>query len=223
MRKILLITLASLSINSVYACDQLKDNNTIKYTTQAETIVKSSSLLVKVTAYATTNFKNQNQVENDLFNMVQGIVKADWKVKDVSQNTSQSGSLNLTIELQARITQADLTKLQSQLANQKSTNQKLVVQVLDYNPPAKDIELAKQNLMISIYNNTQKYLSNFNKKTNTNYIIQSIKYNDTGVYTPRANNSLLLMKSSRYNNVNQATSVSKDINIKASVIFVKSK
>jgi hypothetical protein len=221
MKKILLIALTGLSLSSVYACDKSKDNNIIKYTTQAETSVKSDSILVQVTGYATTTLQDQNKVEQDLSSLVQGIIKADWKVKDVSQNTSQSGALNVTLELQVRISQADLNKLQSELENQKSANQKLVVQVLDYNPPAKDIELAKQNLMINIYNNTQKYLSNFNEKTNTNYIIQSIDYNDTGVYTPRASNNVMLMKSNSNEANSQATNVSKDINIRANVIFIE--
>lgn len=139
----------------------------------------------------------------------------------MNQSTSQSGALNITLKLQARINQEDLNKLQSTLENQKYSNQKLVVQVLDYNPPAQAIEKAKQDLMVDIYNNTNKYLENFNKQTNTSYIIQSIDYNDSNVYSPRTTNSMMLMKSASNDTNSQSTSVSKDINIKANITFIE--
>lgn len=64
--------------------------------------------------------------------------------------------------------------------------------LLDYNPPAKDIQVAKQKLMIKLFNNTKDYLANFNKQTNSNYTIQSIQYIDVDGYQPR--NNLMLMK-----------------------------
>ena len=139
----------------------------------------------------------------------------------MNQSTSQSGALNITLKLQARINQEDLNKLQSTLENQKYSNQKLVVQVLDYNPPAQAIEKAKQDLMVDIYNNTNKYLENFNKQTNTSYIIQSIDYNDSNVYSPRTTNNMMLMKSASNDTNSQSTSVSKDINIKANITFIE--
>ena len=224
MKKILPITLMGLAtVTTLYAGDKSKQYNIINYTTQAETSVKSDSILVQVTGYATTSLQDQTKIEQKLASTVKSMVDADWKIKDVSQNTSKSGALNITLELQARVNQEELNKLQSTLENQKSTNQKLEVQVLDYNPPAKAIEQAKQELMIGIYNNTQKYLEDFNKQTKTNYIIQSINYNDPSVYTPRTTSNMMLMKSSaNYDASSQAnTNVSKDINIKATVTFIE--
>jgi hypothetical protein len=224
MKKILPTALIGLAMTtSVYADENSKEYNTINYTTQAETSIKSDSILVQVTGYATTNLQDQTKIEQELANSVKNVVDIDWKVKDVSQNTSQSGALNITLEMQARVNQKDLNKLQSTLENQKSSNQKLVVQVLDYNPPAKAIEQAKQKLMIDIYNNTQEYLENFNKQTKSNYIIQSIDYNDPSIYTPRTSNMMLMKSSTNYDtSSNQAnTNVSKDINIKAIVTFIE--
>ena len=224
MKKILPIALIGLAaVTTVYAGEKSKQYNIINYTTQAETSIKSDSILVQVTGYATTSLQDQTNIEQELVSTVTSVVDADWKVKDVSQNTSQSGALNITIKLQARVNQEELNKLQSTLKNKKSSNQKLVVQVLDYNPPAEAIEQAKQELMIDIYNNTQKYLKNFNKQTKANYIIQSIDYNDPNVYTPRAASNMMLMKSSaNYDTSSQAnTNVSKDINIKANVTFIE--
>ncbi|MFT4694706.1 MAG: hypothetical protein ACI8TE_001625 [Francisella sp.] len=224
MKKILPVALIGLAtITSVYASENSKKYNTINYTTQAETSIKSDSILVQITGYATTNLQDQTKVEKELANSVKSVLDADWKVKDVSQNTSQSGALNITLELQARVSQEDLNKLQSTLENQKLSNQKLVVQVLDYNPPAKAIEQAKQELMIDIYSNTQKYLEAFNKQTKSNYIIQSVDYNDPNIYTPRTSNMMFMKSSANYDtNSNQAnTNVSKDINIKATVTFIE--
>ena len=224
MKKILPVALIGLAtITSVYASENSKKYNTINYTTQAETSIKSDSILVQITGYATTNLQDRTKVEKELANSVKSVLDADWKVKDVSQNTSQSGALNITLELQARVSQEDLNKLQSTLENQKLSNQKLVVQVLDYNPPAKAIEQAKQELMIDIYSNTQKYLEAFNKQTKSNYIIQSVDYNDPNIYTPRTSNMMFMKSSANYDtNSNQAnTNVSKDINIKATVTFIE--
>ena len=136
----------------------------------------------------------------------------DWKGKDISQNTSQSRALNITTEPQGRVNQEELNKLQSTLKNQNASNQKLVAQVLDYNPPVEAIEDAKQRLMIDVYNSIQKYFENFNKQTKTNYIIQSIDYNDPNIYTPRAASNMMLMRSSaNYDASSEAnTNVSKN-------------
>lgn len=227
MRKIIPITLVSfLATSSVaLACDKTQDtHNTIQYTTQAETTVKSDSILVQVTGYATTTLQDQNSIQQQISDEVNNIVKADWKVKNVEQNTSNSGALNITLQLQARISQKDLNTLQKALENQKTSGKKLVVQVLDYNPPAKDIEAAKQKLMIKIFKNTQEYLKDFNKETNNTYTIQSIKYDDTtSSYRPRS--TVMYMKatanemdSSANNN---PVAVSQDINIRANVTFME--
>ena len=226
MKKIIPITLVSfLATSSVaLACDKAKNNNTIQYTTQAETTVKSDSILVQVTGYATTTLQDQNNVQKQISNEVNNIVKADWKVKNVEQNTSNSGALNITLQLQARISQKDLNSLQKALENQKTSDKKLVVQVLDYNPPAKAIEAAKQKLMIKIFKNTQEYLKDFNKETNNNYTIQSIRYSDTtNNYRPRS--TVMYMKAEANemdSSVNtNPVAVSQDINIRANVTFME--
>ncbi|QIV96052.1 hypothetical protein EDC55_11043 [Allofrancisella inopinata] len=225
MKKITSTTLISIAtMTSLYACDN-KDQgkyNTISYTTQAETSVKSDSILVQVTAYATTTLQDINNVQHKITANIKNIIDTDWKVKNIQQSTSQSGALNVTSELQARITQTQLNKLQTALDNQKINGQKLVVDILDYNPPTQDIENAKQKLMIKIYNDTKKYLNNFNKQTDSNYIIQSIKYGPDYNILPSSGN-LVLMKTvaNNYNdNTNQAA-VSKDISIKANVTFIE--
>ncbi|MED7789504.1 hypothetical protein [Francisella sp. 19X1-34] len=226
MKKIIPITLVSfLATSSVaLACDKTKDNNTIQYTTQAETTVKSDSILVQVTGYATTTLQDQNNIQKQISDQVNNIVKADWKVKNVEQNTSNSGALNITLQLQARISQKDLNSLQKALENQKAAGKKLVVQVLDYNPPAKAIEAAKQKLMIKIFKNTQEYLKDFNKETNNNYTIQSIRYSDaTNNYRPRS--TVMYMKAAANEMDSSANSnpvaVSQDINIRANVTFME--
>lgn len=146
-------------------------------------------------------------------------------MKKIEQTASNSGAINITIKLQARISQSDLNKLQTAFENQdKSSGTKLVVDVLDYNPPAKDIQAAKQKLMIKLFNDTKDYLANFNKQTNSNYTIQSIQYIDVDDgYQPR--NNLMLMKTS-YNanassNSYNTIAVSQCINIKANVTFME--
>ncbi|QIW10187.1 hypothetical protein [Francisella sp. LA112445] len=226
MKKIIPITLVSfLATSSVaLACNKAQDFNTIQYTTQAETTVKSDSILVQVTGYATTTLQDQNTIQKQISDEVNNIVKADWKVKNVEQNTSNSGALNITLQLQARISQKNLNSLQKALENQKASGKKLVVQVLDYNPPAKAIQAAKQKLMIKIFKNTQEYLKDFNKETNNNYTIQSIKYSDTtNDYRPRS--TVMYMKAAANEMDSSANSnpvaVSQDINIRANVTFME--
>ncbi|BCD90500.1 hypothetical protein fh0823_06390 [Francisella halioticida] len=226
MKKNIPITLVSfLATSSVaLACDKAENNNTIQYTTQAETTVKSDSILVQVIGYATTTLQDQNNIQKQISDEVNNIVKADWKVKNVEQNTSNSGALNITLQLQARISQKDLNSFQKALENQKASGKKLVVQVHDYNPPAKAIEAAKQKLMIKIFKDTQKYLNDFNKETSNTYTIQSIKYNDTtNSYRPR--NTVMYMKAAanEMDSIanNDPVAVSQDINIRANVTFME--
>ncbi|ALB01538.1 hypothetical protein ACH24_02005 [Francisella persica ATCC VR-331] len=226
-KKIISITLVSLFTTTSFAIafGDCHYHNTIKYSAQAETTVKSESILVQVTGYATTTFEKQNSIEKQISGNVNNIVKSNWKVKKIEQTASNSGAINITIKLQARISQSDLNKLQTAFENQdKSSGTKLVVDVLDYNPPAKDIQAAKQKLMIKLFNDTKDYLANFNKQTNSNYTIQSIQYIDVDDgYQPR--NNLMLMKTS-YNanassNSYNTIAVSQCINIKANVTFME--
>ncbi|MDE4938595.1 hypothetical protein NAI30_12420, partial [Francisella tularensis subsp. holarctica] len=73
-----------------------------------------------------------------------------------------------------------------------------------YNPPARDIQVAKQTLMIKLFNDTKDYLANFNKQTNSNYTIQSIQYIDVDNYQPR--NNLVLMKTDYCGDANSNSS-----------------
>lgn len=226
------ISMALISIlatgSVVLACDSNSNNsyNTIKYTTQGEASVKSDSILVQVIGYATTTLQNQDSIKSQISDKVKNIIDADWKVKNLDQDTSKSGAINIKLELQARISQDDLNKLQKVLNNQdKSSNQKLVVNVLDYNPPSKEVEKAKQKLMIKLYKNTKEYLKNFNEQTNSNYTIQSINYTGTNIYKPK--NNIMLMKKASSPNGGMGSSnenpvaVSQDINIKANVTFME--
>lgn len=226
-KNIIPITLVSLFATTSFAiaCDNdCLDHNTIKYSTQAETTVKSDSILVQVTGYATTTLEKQNEVEKQISDNVKNIVKSDWKVKNIEQTTSNSGAINITVKLQARITQSELNNLQRTFENQgKSSGMRLVADVLDYNPPAKDIQAAKQKLMIKLFNDTKDYLTNFNKQTNSNYTIQSIQYIDVDTYQPR--NNLMLMKTAysgdASSNSSSPVAVTQDINIKANVTFME--
>lgn len=70
---------------AVAASDDCVEYNTIKYTTQAETTIKSDSILVEVTGYATTTLDKQNSIENQITDSINNIVKSDWKVKILSK------------------------------------------------------------------------------------------------------------------------------------------
>lgn len=226
-KKFIQITLVSLfaTISFAAACGSDHHNyNTITYSTQAETTVKSDSILVQVTGYATTTLEKQNSVEKQISDNINNIVKSDWKVKDIEQTISNSGAINITIKLQARVSQSDLNKLQRAFDNQdKSTGKRLVVDVLDYNPPAKNIQAAKQKLMIKLFNDTKDYLADFNKQTNSKYTIHSIQYIDVDGYQSR--NNLMLMKTAysgdASSNSHSPVAVSQDINIKANVTFME--
>ncbi|AJI62616.1 putative lipo domain protein [Francisella tularensis subsp. tularensis] len=68
-KSIIPITLISIfaTTSLAIACDNdYLDHNTIKYSTQAETTVKSDSILVQVTGYATTTLEKQNDVEKQI-------------------------------------------------------------------------------------------------------------------------------------------------------------
>ncbi|MBK2341715.1 hypothetical protein IBE33_09350 [Francisella philomiragia] len=227
MKKLISVCLIGLASSVSFAfatSDNCIEYNTIKYTTQAETTIKSDSILVEVTGYATTTLDKQNSIENQITDSINNIVKSDWKVKNIEQNTSNSGAINIAMQLQSRISQGDLNKLQQAIENQdRSSRKRLVVKVLDYNPPAKEVEAAKQQLMIQLFKDTRDYLANFNKQTNSSYIIQSMQYTDINEYQSR--NTVMLMKSATYNESDTSNynpvAISQDINIKANVTFME--
>ena len=218
------LLLCSLAIGTAFANDDnCTEYNTIKYSTQAQTTVKSDSILVQVTGYATTNLQDQNSVEKEISDQVNNVVTADWKVKNLEQNKSKSGALNITVQLEARISQQDLNKLQKVLDNQQANGKKLEVEVLDYNPPIQEIQKAKQKLMIQIYQQAKEYLQTFNKETHGNYLIQSVKYNDAST-TYRPKNTVMLMRSASNemdSTVANPVAVSQDVKIDANITFME--
>ena len=178
MKKLLpILLLGTATVSAAFADQNCAENfNTITYSTQAQSTIKSDSILVQVTGYATTTLEDQDSVEKNIAKTVNDIVKAKWKVKNLDQNTNNSGTLNVAVQLQARISKAELINLQSTLQKQKSYSQKLEVKVLDYNAPASDIEKAKEKLMIVLFNNTKTYLKDFNQETGSHYVIQKMRY-----------------------------------------------
>lgn len=219
------LLLCSLAIGTAFANDDnCTEYNTIKYSTQAQTTVKSDSILVQVTGYATTNLKDQNSVEKEISDQVNGMVAADWKVKNLEQDKSRSGALNITVQLEARISQQDLNKLQKELENQQADGKKLEVHVLDYNPPIQEIQKAKQKLMIDIYQKAKEYLKTFNKETSGNYLIQSVKYNDDVSQSYKPKNTVMLMRSASNEMGSSAANpvaVSQDVKINANITFME--
>lgn len=219
------LLLGSVTITAAYAGQNCVDNlNTVNYSTQAQTTIKSDSILVQVTGYATTTLDNQGSVEKDIAKKVNDIVNAKWKVRNLEQNTNNSGTLNISVQLQARISKTELINLQSTLQKQKSYSQKLEVKVIDYNAPASNVEKAKQKLMIKLFNNTKNYLKEFNQETGSHYVIQKMRYNNTTSYGTQNNNKMMLMRTNSYDAATAnsgTTDISQDINMSANVTLIE--
>lgn len=194
--------------------------NTITFTLNDKTTVKSDTALVQVTVNATALSNNQQTAENAaLQTLRKTLPSVQWQIVNYNQTRAQSGVMNISIEIQGRLTQSQIQLLNKVVARYQSPNQKLTSQVLNYNPTVASISQAKMTLMIQMYNKIQTYLKTFNQKTNRHYHIQNISYNSDQTPQPRAASPMVRIADASHAQSN--LSVSEDVKISAYVSFAE--
>ena len=169
---------------SVLGCFTLANADTIKaeypeisFTMKDKALLKTNTAEVYVTIN-TTSFKSDKQQDKlESIKMLQSIFEnVTWKVTSYTQKESASGAMNTTTIVESRLTQAQISKLR-QVITDHHKDQKITIQVANFTPTDENIQSTEQELMINMYNNIKKYVTNLNNKTDTQYRIQDVKYN----------------------------------------------
>ena len=145
---------------------------------KAHTIeIKSTTALVNVTVNATALKGDSQTIETSAVQRLSSLFPhIDWKIVDFSDSQADSGASNIKIVIQARLTHHEITTLTEKLKNNHSNNSNFKVDVLSYTPDVAMIDQAKDDMMIKMYQSIQNYVQAFNKSTNSQYIIQEIRY-----------------------------------------------
>ena len=192
--------------------------NTVSFTLDSHVTVKSDTALVNVEVNITTLSGNNTIVKKSALDELKKLSpKSDWKIVNYKQSESASGAINIKIDIQARLTQSKIDALRKSFTNH-STNQKMDIKVLNYNPTEATVKASKKKLMIGMYQEIQQYVKDFNTKTHSNYHIQHVSYNSNiQSYNRPAPQIMMLAKVGGANSTNNDVEVSKDINLSANV------
>jgi hypothetical protein len=192
--------------------------NTVAFTLDSHVTIKSDTALVNVTVNTTTLPGDNAIVKKSAIDELKKILpKENWKIVNYKQSESASGAINIKIDIQARLTQSEIDSLRKSFA-QHSTNQKMDIKVLNYNPTEAKVKESKQNLMIGMYQEIQQYVKDFNAKTKSNYHIQHVSYNSNiQNYNRPAPQMMMLARVGGGNSTSKDVEVSKDINLSANV------
>ena len=206
--------------NAMSAYHHQQSQNTISFSTQSSTTVKSDTALVQVTVNATAMKNSKQTIEQSATAELYTIVPhVKWDITHYQQNQAASGVTNIKMELQSRLTQSQIMTLTNSLKKPSAAlNQTLTVKVLNYNPSPEMIENAKQSLMISMYQSLQKQLEQFNSQTHSNYHIQNVSFNNANNYYAKAEPMMLMAEASNSTNQEPLT-ISHKISLTAQVTF----
>lgn len=153
------------------------DNNTLDFRTEAKTTVNSDSALVLVTVNATAVSKDTHTLQASVIATLSGYLPdVDWRVISLNQEQAASGAENIVVQCRARVSQSSLGSLSAKIKDARITNQRMTMQVLNYDAPEEVYRQANQQLMIKEYTAIQQYVDQFNKDTNSHYQIHDVSF-----------------------------------------------
>lgn len=139
--------------------------------------IKSTHALVTVNLYLTTTQALQHSAINTAIAKIKSIINtAPWKITNITQNTNQSGTVNLTLTVQNRLNQSQIQTLRNAILHNKQGDESIKISNIDYNPTLGQINLARQQLMLKMYHNTALFVNKLNRTTNSHYRINSIHF-----------------------------------------------
>ncbi|WP_440617742.1 hypothetical protein [Cysteiniphilum sp. 6C5] len=177
IKKVMLLSAASLLCISAYADSNTPSESTISFSKSSEIVVKSTTALVNVIVNATALQGDNTIIQKAAIQNLSGVLpKIDWKVVDYKEKQADSGAQNIRLVIQARLTSEEIKTLQKELKNNNSNNSRFKVEVVNFDPTAEMLDQAKDNTMISMYQSIEQYVNDFNHKTNSHYFIRSVNY-----------------------------------------------
>ena len=173
-RNVLIFCLLTLSISFVSA---ESINSDVSFTTISQKVVVSDGMLVRIEFNATSLTDDESLIKNSVIQKVTSILnsaKLDLIYSEYSNNTS--GSKNLRLVFQSRLTSSQLIALKKGLKNYNSSSSSFDIQVISHNPSMELLQHMKQEMIIEIYQSIQQYVARLNSATSSSYKIKSISY-----------------------------------------------
>ena len=227
-KKTRLALFLSLSIITINAIGKMRTPTaTISFQVNNKISVKSSTALVMITVNATLMSKDTTNIQTNLLKRLNSsFPKVSWKTIDYQQRPAKSGAMNIFYRLQARLIQGQINNLAEIIRHHNLPNQNIQWQIINFKPSTVKLNQAKNQLMISIYNDIQKLAKKFNEQTQSNYQVKSVNF-QTNIGAPRQlQNTMLLMDAN--NKAQQAQSskniaVAEDITMQANVVLAQVK
>lgn len=160
--------------------------STVSFQKTQQMAVKVDQVLADLTVNATVKAGQQQQFRGAMMQKVNALVpEVKWRIASYQQNQASTGAINIALNLRARITQAQVDQFNTLLAQQKDNNQKMKISVVSRQPGLAQINQAKQQLMLAMYQSIQHYTAQFNHQAESHYVIQSIRYQSNNLMPPQ--------------------------------------
>ncbi len=228
MKKAMILSTTILMCTNANASGNEQPESSISFTKTSEMIVSSTTALVNITVNATALQDDSSIIQQSAIQRLTSILpKIDWKVIDLKESQADSGAQNIKLVIQARLTDQQIKTLQKELKSNNSSNSRFKVDVISFNPTQDQLNQAKENMMLEMYQSIEQYVDTFNNKTNSHYFIRSINYNADE--SPFANKAVMSMRtdnaaieqSSDNNEDNKEIQISKKVNMRAYVTLAQ--
>ncbi|MCF6808129.1 hypothetical protein L3V79_07240 [Thiotrichales bacterium 19S9-12] len=196
--------------------------DTINYQISSETNIESSKALVYVSVNASVSSNNlssiQGQVKQDLNQLTKN---SSWVVNDYNQNKSASGLINVSMTLKDRLSSEQLASLTDKLSSLDGNGKQYKITNIDYQPSLEQVEVAKNNLRLSMISDVTNQLKLLNRQTGQKYRIHQINFIPRDVAPQPRSNMMMYAQESRVAKVSAPLTVSTKVILTAEVELAK--
>lgn len=224
MKRLLAYSVLSLSFISglAEADNTLCANNLsiITYPLTVQTTIQAQKAKVSVALNATVNPEQLNSIQATAVSTLQTAVNADWRIESYNQSKTDSGLIDVTMSLQARLDSQQLADLTSKLKSLNSNGQQYAIDNTSYEPTTAEIQHALAKLRLNLLAEAAQQLKEINKTLNSNYELYKVDFNPNNISGAQVKFGVMMaaLGNTADNSVSNLA-VSQDLSLTADVEF----
>lgn len=174
--------------------------NKVTLQLQGEQWLTTKSALVNVSVNAAVNDQGIENMQSEVINKLNQIVKGEWHVLSFNRQQDQSGLESIQILAQARLAQADLGGLRDKAKSISKPGEKFSVDSVQFTPSEDEIRQANVVLRNNLYQQAKSEIDSLNKAyPDQKFYLHSIDFVNSSLPSPMpmAASAMYLEKTNR--------------------------
>lgn len=180
------------SINATARCRVLQ--NWVAYTTSDEMWVESDTVGVSVYVEYVGDQESVTRKKQSLTKQLKKLAAINWHVVNFSRGKDSSDLIRNVYSVEGRIKEQNISNLVSKMKKVSKPGTKFSLQSVNFQPSAKDIEKAKEQVRSKLYQAVQKELGRLNDKfPKQRFEMKSIKFSSNSQSGARRAKQPLMM------------------------------